>query len=165
MSDQWMQYRPKLQIYEVLDRPGGITVEQALLRADAAMEQHRGKAVEALREAVERLESIVRERNLAHIDEVYTRSTFVLDIAGIFQPALCRAAQSLCELVHRLRALNKWDWAAVQVHVSSMRLLIDMPDAPEDSVKAVLDGLAAVVAKYPDLSPPDPPRPHIVPAT
>ncbi|MES1158378.1 MAG: hypothetical protein ABUL42_00640 [Terricaulis silvestris] len=150
MSEQWMQYRPKLQIYEILDRPGGITVEQALLRADAAMGQHRDKAIEALRESVERLEQIVRERDLAHMDEVYERATFVLDIAGIFQPALCRAAQSLCELVHRLRGVKKWDWAAVHVHVSSMRLLIDMEDAPEESVKAVLDGLAAVVAKYPE---------------
>ncbi|HVY83742.1 MAG TPA: hypothetical protein VG943_01305 [Caulobacterales bacterium] len=162
MSDQWMHYRPKLQIYEILDKPGGITVEQALQRADRAIEQHRDRATEALRENIAKLEAMVRERGAPNPDAVYALATFAVDIAGVYAPPLCRASQSLCELVHRLKAVGKWDWAAVAVHVSSMRLLMDMGAGMEASVQSVLDGLGAVVAKYPDPSPPDPPRPSVV---
>ncbi|MES1200406.1 MAG: hypothetical protein ABUS57_03045 [Pseudomonadota bacterium] len=158
-DDEWMHYRPKLQLYEILDKPGGITVETALRRADQAMEGHRGRANTALRETVEQLEKIARERGEPQPDQVYAHATFIVDIAGIFSPALCRAAQSLCELVHRLRALEKWDWASVAVHAASMRLILDMRPDMTASIDAVLDGLAAVVAKYPDPCPPDPPRP------
>ncbi|HVZ98846.1 MAG TPA: hypothetical protein VG841_00875 [Caulobacterales bacterium] len=164
MSDQWVQYRPKLQIYEILDKPGGVAVEQALQRAEEALEQHRASATHAIRESVTRLEAIVRERGAPDPEQVYAQAGFVLDIAGVYMPALCRASQSLCELVHRLRALGKWDWAAVAVHVSSMRLLLEMRDGMEGAVQSVLDGLAAVVAKYPDPCPPDPPRSAPVPA-
>ncbi|MEJ0058817.1 MAG: hypothetical protein WDM79_04165 [Terricaulis sp.] len=74
-------------------------------------------------------------------EQVYELAVFVLDIAGIYMPALCRAAHSLCELVHRMKAAGKWDWPAIDVHVSAMRLLLEMKEGSDASAKVVLDGL------------------------
>ena len=89
-------------------QPGGISVDQAMQRADAAVEQHRAGATTALRDAMDKLDALARSRDLARIDECYELSCFVLDIAGIFQPPLCRAANSLCELALRMKAAGKW---------------------------------------------------------
>lgn len=159
MSDEWKQYKPKLALYDVLDKPGGVLVGDALRRAEAQVENYRGQANAALGASVAKLEGIVRAGGTPNLDEIYEQATFVLDIAGIFAPPLCRAAHSLCELVHRMKAAGRWDWPAIAVHVSTMRLLIGQKDDKDPGVVSVLNGLGAVVAKYPDPSPPDPPKP------
>jgi hypothetical protein len=165
MSDAWKQYKPDLALYDVLDKPGGVSVDVALKRADQAIENYRGQAMSALRGKMTALEAIARARAAPpDSEQVYELSVFVLDIAGIYLPGLCRAAHSLCELVHRMKAAGKWDWPAIDVHVSSMRLLLEMKEGADASAKVVLDGLGAVVAKYPDPSPPDPPKPKSAPA-
>lgn len=159
MSEPWKQYRPKLALYEILDKPGGVSVDIALRRAQHAIEHYRGRANNALADKVSELEAIARTRGEANSEHIYELATFVLDIAGIFAPPLCRAANSLCDLVHRMSAAGRWDWPSVDVHVSSMRLLMDKFDDKDLTVLSVLSGLSAVVAKFPDPSPPDPPRP------
>jgi hypothetical protein len=163
MSDSWTQYRPKLALYGILDK-GGISVDDAMKRADAAVEGHREKAGAALEAAIEKLEAFARARGAPQHDALYEQSTFVLDIAGIFQPPLFRAAHSLCELTHRMKAAERWDWPAIDVHVGSMRALIGKRDDKDPTVQAVLTGLHAVVARYADPSPPDPPKPAPQPA-
>lgn len=163
MSDAWKQYKPKLALYDVLDKPGGVSVDVALKRAENAIENYRGRATTSLNETLVKLERIAKARAEPNPDEVYELATFVLDIAGIFMPDLCRAAHSLCELVHRMKAAGKWDWPAIDVHVSAMRLLFDVKSDPQ-AVQSVLTGLGAVVARYPDPSPPDPPKPQPAPA-
>lgn len=159
MSDAWKQYKPKLALYDVLDKPGGVSVDTALKRAEGAMENYRGQANAALTQRVQLLEAIAKSRSEEGAAQVYEVATFILDIAGIFQPPLCRAAHSLCELVHRMKAANRWDWAAIDVHVGAMRLLMGKKDDKEPAVLSVLNGLGAVVSKYPDPSPPDPVKP------
>jgi hypothetical protein len=157
MSDSWTQYRPKLALYDILNK-GGVSVDVAMKRADAAVEQHRDKAGVALEAAIDKLDAFARARGGADYDHLYEQATFVLDIAGIFQPPLFRAAHSLCELSHRMKAAARWDWPAIDVHIGSMRLLIGKRDDKDPAVQAVLTGLHAVVARYPDPSPPDPPK-------
>lgn len=154
----WTQYKPKLALYDILDKPGGISVDQAMQRADAALEQHRAGATAALRDAMNKLEELARSRDIARAGECYELSIFVLDIAGIFQPPLCRAANSLCELVLRMKAAGKWDWPSIDVHVSTMKLLADKRDESDPAVQTVLKGLGSVVSRFPDPSPPDPPK-------
>ncbi len=153
MSD-WTQYHPKLKFYDVLDTPGGISVDQAMARADAGVDNHRGRAVTALKDAMRRLEQLRRAADPASHGEIYERAVFVLDIAGVYSPALCHAANSLCDLVHRMNGAGRWDWPSVEVHVSSMRALLDVKDERSPSVLAVLNGLSAVVARFPEASTP-----------
>ena len=159
MSDEWVQYRPKLAIYDVLSKPGGVSVAMAMKRADAALEQHRDEGVKALGAALDKLDELAAARSVDP-DQFYELSTFVLDIAGIFQPPLCRAANSLCDLVQRMKAAGRWDWPSIDVHLASMRLLSGKQDDKDPAVQTVLNGLGAVVSRYPDPSPPDPPRPQ-----
>ena len=158
MSDEWKQYKPKLALYDILDKPGGVSVEMAMRRADAALEHHREDASKALSLTMQKLDALTIARTLAP-DQFYERATFVLDIAGIFQPPLCRAANSLCDLVQRMQAADRWDWPSIEVHLASMRLLMGKTDDKEPSVQTVLKGLGAVVSRFPDPAPPDPPRP------
>lgn len=155
MSD-WTQYHPKLKLYEVLDTPGGISVDQAMTRADAGVENHRGRAIMALKDALRRLEHLRRAADPGSHSEIYERAVFVLDIAGLYAPALCYAANSLCDLVHRMNTAGRWDWPSVEVHVTSMRALLDVKDEKAPSVLAVLNGLSAVVARFPEASAPTP---------
>lgn len=154
----WTQYKPKLQIYDVLDKPGGAGVDQVMKRAEQALENHRIQAIAALRETIAQLEAAARRADDASAARVYALSTDVLDVAGIFLPPLCRAANSLCDLAQRMNAAGRWDWPSVNVHVSAMRLLLDRTDESDPAVQAVLRGLGSVVAKFPDPAPPDPPR-------
>jgi len=158
MSDSWTQYRPKLALYDILDKGGGVSVATAMQRADAAVEVHRAEATKALTAALAKLDALGAARTQAP-DEFYEHATFVLDIAGIFQPPLCRAANSLCDLVQRMKAAERWDWASIDVHLASMRLLAGKTNDKDPSVQTVLNGLGAVVSRFPDPSPPDPPKP------
>jgi hypothetical protein len=158
MTNAWKQYKPKLAIYDILDKPGGVSVDVAMRRADQAVENHRGQAETALTEAIQKLDALTRAGGTGKPDEVYELATFVLDIAGIYHPSLCRAANSLCDLSQRMQAADRWDWPSVSVHVSSMRLLTDRKDENDPAVQAVLRGLGSVVAKFPDPNPPDPPK-------
>lgn len=155
MSD-WTQIHPKLRLYDVLDTPGGVTVDQALSRAKTGVENHRGRAMGALKDALRRLEQLRRAADPGSYDEIYERAAFVLDIASLYAPALCRAANSLCDLAHRMNAAGRWDWPSVEVHVSSMHALFDVKDDTAPSVQAVLNGLSAVVARFPETSAPPP---------
>ena len=158
MSDSWTQYRPKLALYDILAKGGGVSVVTAMQRADAAVEAHRAEATKALGVTLAKLDALAAARTLAP-DEFYEHSTFVLDIAGIFQPPLCRAANSLCDLVQRMKAAERWDWPSIDVHLASMRLLAGKTDDKDPAVQTVLNGLGAVVSRFPDPLPPDPPKP------
>lgn len=153
----WKQYKPNLPIYDVLDKPGGVSVDVAMQRAEQAVENYRGQALGALSDAVAKLEARVRAGGEGEPDALYAQALFVLDIAGIYNPALCRAANSLCDLAQRMKAASKWDWPSVAVHVSAMRLLMERPDERDAAAQAVLQGLGSVVARFPDPHP-EPPR-------
>lgn len=153
----WTQYKPKLALYDVLDKPGGASVDAAMKRAEQAVENYRGQAMVAMNDSIRKLDQLTAAK--ADTGSVYQLSLDVLNVAGLYHPSICRVANSLCDLAQRLQAAGRWDWPSVAVHVSSMRLLTDRADESDASVQAVLRGLATIVAKYPDPSPPAPPRP------
>ncbi len=152
MSEPWKQFRPQLSLYEALEKPGGVSVDTALKRAENAMEAYRVQANSATAQRVQQLEIIAKSRSEEGASMIYDISTYILDIAGLFQPPLCRAAQSLCELVHRMNAAERWDWPSIDVHISAMRLLMGRREDKEPADMSILLGLSAVVAKYPDPS-------------
>lgn len=155
MSGSWKQYKPKLAIYDILDKPGGVSVDMAMKRAEQAVENFRGQAMAALGKSIDDLDAAARAGGAAQPERVYALSMDVLDVAGIYHPALCRTANSLCDLTQRMQGAGKWDWSSVAVHVSAMRLMLTREEN-DPAVQAVLKGLGSVVAKYPDLNPPEP---------
>ncbi|NEX95030.1 hypothetical protein [Caulobacter sp. 17J65-9] len=124
-------------------RAGGLTVEQALSRAGAALEGHRAEAMTAIERTVVKLEAAAgAERETTTPDRIYDLSAEILDIAGLFgaQP-LCDASWSLCELADRLRSRGEWEWAGVEVHVRALRFLLTAGYETTPVLKAVIDGL------------------------
>jgi hypothetical protein len=124
-----------------------------------------------LSEAGQRLEAI-RDPTLAHIDRVVERiqqlgrvlgeapdpaaahklyhlANEICGIAGAFGLIhLGKAAYSLCELLDRLDAANKWNWVAVQVHLDGLQLL--RTNAGEDAERdQIIDGLVRIVSLNP----------------
>lgn len=138
---------PKLRLQAALGDPRGVLVDEAIDRATTEMGTHRESAMVEVDRALAHL------RALAHAPEpgsdpedIYRLSEEVVDLAGLFAPALCRAAQSLCDLAAKRRGKGDVDRAALSVHVESMLLLRVMgPD--DERATAVLAGLHAVVAK------------------
>lgn len=155
---EWTQYKPKLAFYDVLDKPGGVSVDEAMKRAERAVENYRGQAMTEMGRLIGALEKGVQTRGEADAKGVYQLSLDVLNIAGLYHPSICRVANSLCDLAQRMSAAGRWDWPSVGVHVSAMRLLTERTDETDPAVQAVLRGLASVVAKFPDPHPAEPPR-------
>jgi hypothetical protein len=155
---EWMQYKPKLALYDILDTPGGVSVDDAMKRAEGAVENYRGQAMAEMSRLIRALEQAAQTRGDADAKGVYQLSLDVLNIAGLYHPSICRVANSLCDLAQRMAACGRWDWPSVGVHVSAMRLLTERTDQTDPATQAVLRGLASVVAKFPDPSPVDPPR-------
>ncbi|MDX2274010.1 MAG: hypothetical protein NW206_01055 [Hyphomonadaceae bacterium] len=144
------QIRPKLAFYDVLDKPGGASVDDALARADRALEQHRGLALAEMSRLIRALELGAQSRRDQDAANVFQQSLDVLNLAGLYHPSICRVANSLCDLAERMKAAGRWDWPSVGVHVSSMRLLTDRADNSDPAVASVLRGLAEVVARFPE---------------
>src|SRR5262249_16429862 len=120
-------------------------------RADAGLEAHRKQANAMIRLKLRELDELAQ----AHADDkaaLYERAAYVLDIAGLFLPPLCRAAFSLCDLITRMQASGRWDWPSVDVHLAAMRLLLAKSDDKDPEVQTMLSGLGAVVGRHPDAS-------------
>ena len=86
----------------------------------------------------------------AWLDEVYVLGSSVLDSVGPFGlDDVSAAAFSLCDLSDRLRSAGRNDPASIEVHVRSLRLLLQLPQDAVAGRREVLDGLERVVARFP----------------
>lgn len=141
--------KPKLDFYGVLDGKGGVSIDEALRRADAGLEAHRKQANAMIRFKLRELNELAAART-PDSDALYERAAYILDIAGLFLPPLCRASFSLCDLITRMAASGRWDWPSVDVHLAAMRLLLAKSDDKDPSVQTMLSGLGAVVGRHPD---------------
>lgn len=141
------KYYPKLRLQAALGDPRGLLVDEAIERATAEMATHSEGAMLEVDRAIARMRALAAPPN-AHLDpaEVYRLSEEVVNLAGLFAPALCRAAQSLCDLAAKRTGKGELDRAARSVHVESM-LLLRMMGPADERAAAVLAGLHAVVAK------------------
>jgi hypothetical protein len=135
------------RLADMIRVPGGKTVERALADGQAAVEQYRPVVIEDIDARIARLEALTAE-TAADGEAVYADALGVIEHAGLFGlEAVGRAAYSLCELVERLRARSLWDAESVAVHVGAIRLLRGMADQNGPESRALLAGLAAVLAK------------------
>src|SRR5208282_468897 len=108
-------------------RPGGVTVSEALKRADAALEVLRGPCLASIDESLEEMEARfgpAAERSAASFKELYRLASGIVD-ASIFlsHTDLDKAARALCQLTALCEANATWDWVAVDLHITTLRLL------------------------------------------
>ena len=139
------------RLSKIIRQPGGTTVQGALKDAKRNLEKIR---LECILEIDFKLGVIQQKFGQAQqkpsdadLDELYRLSNDIVGMAGVFEMnELGEAAFSLCELVDRLKAPDQWDWPAVEVHLSGLRLLrYSTPGRPEN--QAVLNGLRKLTAR------------------
>jgi hypothetical protein len=129
--------------------PGGVRVADALRQADANLELIREPCLADIDQQLDGMDRLTAEGGEAPGDEIklaiYRHGNDIHAIAGVFGLAeMSAAAFCLCELVDRLRSRSGWSKPAVEVHLSSLRLLRHPSD---DNRISVVEGLKRLTEK------------------
>jgi hypothetical protein len=135
---------------QIMREPGGVRVGEAMERADRNLESIKDECLGEMDKELAELEALCNEGGRHPEDplkrRIYDISNDLVAVAGAFGLSeLGQAAFSLCELVDRLRGLGKWSQAAVEVHLSSCRLL--RQHAPGEDRSSVIEGLRSLTMR------------------
>lgn len=143
---------PRNRLGQLVARPGGITVSEALERAEAGLSEMAEPWAEALDEAIAKLGvacAALRERprDASALTAAYALADEIVGLAGPAKlEAVGRAAYSLCDLLDRAQSggAAPVDLRAVQVHLQALALLRRPASETggESGRSAILDGLA-----------------------
>lgn len=143
---------PKVRLTEILKTPGGLTVAEALERAQTNLEEIRPTCIADLTALLEYAEAGLKQlpepaddAGLADLYAIAVRGIGAGAVCGV--PAVDEALTSLCDLIDHLRTRGRFDREAVAVHVRAWRLLMN-PDLPDGGAEPVLDGLRKVTSRY-----------------
>lgn len=143
---------PKVRLTELLKAPGGLTVADALARAQANLETLKPTCLaeqiallEYAEAALDRLGATFDDAALAELYAIAVRGIGTGSVCGA--PAVDEALNSLCDLVDHFRNNGQYDRDAIGVHVRAWRLLLN-PDLPVEGAQPVLAGLRKVAARY-----------------
>lgn len=146
-------YEVETKLKSMVNRSDGIRVSEAVKKAEANVQSYKATGVASMDEKINQLVEIC-ERMRSGINEaderkVYLLSNDIFDAAGMFgEPELSEAAYSLCEMIGNRAERVPLSWDAVNVHISSMRLLRQSAsDADAAPRQAVLQGLRKVTAR------------------
>jgi hypothetical protein len=149
MMSTAQKFYPRNTLAAMINRPGGITIADALSRAEANVETIRGDCLAAIDEALAAVQGLIPANGAPSPDAVNAMYQYANDIVGVAVTydlrELSRAAYSLCELLDRQRARDAWSARAVSVHIEALRLLRE-PNADADGRAAILVGLEQVLA-------------------
>jgi hypothetical protein len=146
-------FRPENRLAKAVDRPGGVTVADAISRASEQLEAVRGECMGALDEKIALIEALTSSTAFSSCGEdirrVYDLANEILNEAGVFAlMELSEAGRSLCDLTGGARKDAALDLRAIRVHVAAMKSL-RRPEVHGDAATraAVLEGLRQVTAK------------------
>lgn len=127
-------------------RPGGITIEEAVERAEQGLESQRERIMELLQAQVDLLNSLCRRRPPKADGKIYALASALVDMAGFLDiPPFYTAAYSLCEAAHQMTAANAWSWPEVEVHAHALTLILANDCQGGEAIDELLAGLHAVV--------------------
>lgn len=143
METGTFKYRTNLA--RKMSAPGGLTIREAISRAEAGLELHREDAMTGLAEALSGLEASCAGRA---VDCIYDEAAALLDTAGFFNTGpLYMALFSLCEISSRMTETGAWDWPSIEVHVRAVRLILAEGCRETEGTRVIIDGLAAVARR------------------
>lgn len=136
------------RLAKLIDLPGGLTLADALTRADRNLDKVKDGYLETIDARIAEIEGLAAGGRppAATVERLYAASNEMVATAGVFGlTELGQAAYSFCELIDRLRTADTWSAEAVAVHVNAMKLLRH-PQAAEShgGADAVVEGLRKV---------------------
>ncbi len=139
---------PELRLKQLLEEPGGITIADALMRADDAIEASRDAGLKAVDEKISAIAVCEREDAGDTTDTCYKLSNEIYAEAGMMRLSeLSDVAHNLCELLSggASEAVSK---RAIRVHIDAMRALRSpAASSSRDLRRAVLEELHRLTAR------------------
>ena len=146
------RFAPPNRLAHFVNTADGITLAEALARADANLDEIRPPSLERIDEALAELGAKAPPHpSSAQVERIYGLANELAGTAGVFGlTGLGRAAYSLCELLDGMKGPGGWNAGAVTVHLDGLRLLRaeDGGALPPEAVAAVLTGLDKVRARF-----------------
>ena len=143
----------KSRLARLAFEPGGVTVDEALRRADASVQSLRESSVAIADATVAEIEArfgaVATDRAQAAFGDLYRLAGRIVDASALATGRdLDKAGQALCRLVRRCEARNAWDWVAVDLHIETLKLLHSTGAAMGEANRArLLDALERMSRK------------------
>ncbi|KAK0360550.1 hypothetical protein LTR94_026869 [Friedmanniomyces endolithicus] len=127
-------------------RQGGLTVKEALKRAEEGLALQRAGALLTLSEQVDVLVAHCLSAEAQRQAHVYPLASAMVNTAGYLDvPAFYDAAYSLCDAAERMSEAKTWSWPCVEVHARALGLTLSQGGARTPETRRLLEGLKAVV--------------------
>lgn len=142
------RFYPEVRLKQVLAEPGGISVAQAVERANRGIESVRESCLSAVDDKLTSITTLSRSEDAKAGADIYRYANEIYAEAGVFGlTELSQAAHSLCQLMSSAEE-DRLPREAVLVHIDAMRAL-RRPDVAGDQAArmAVLKGLRTVVER------------------
>lgn len=155
-------FQPENRLANALRKPGGVTLGEALARAERRLETVRDDCVAALDGKIEALAAIAAARDAAQAASAYAHASDIFSLSGTFGlKEFSEAAHSLCRLLDTCREKDGWSsaaargreadslmWQSVGVHIDALRTL-RRPELSRDVAAraAVVEGLRRIAAR------------------
>lgn len=131
-------------------RPGGLSMEEALARAEEGLALQRARTMLVLREKVDALTALSAARTPETQGEVYPLASALVDMAGYLEvPPFYAAAYSLCDVADRMASAGIWSWPSVEVHARALSLILADDCRGGETTDDLLAGLRAVADHAP----------------
>lgn len=143
-------HKPENNLAKIYRGADGITLSEAILRADVAIERRRPHLVQAIHDKLSILQSAADSvggpQQASEIQRVYRLANEIFAEAGALGlDRLSWAARSFCDLIVVFKAEARWDREAVEVYVATMRLMHSLPPSTDDRQwEAIQSGLKRI---------------------
>jgi|GEM_PF-5707965 len=138
-------------------RDGGKSASEALNAAAAFIVAEQEKYFTWVAADLDELDRLLAKldaapESIAANEAAYHKATHIRDLGGSFgHQIITDAADSLCELLYRLRTAQLYSREAIAAHRAALKLVcaISFGALPPESGPTLLAGLHSVVEKYP----------------
>lgn len=141
-------HRPNYAITPKIRNGKGMAIPDAVRQAEANVEAMRDSLSGELAAKIDQMEVLLAGRS-PKVDPVYDLAEGLIAVAGACGlNGAASAAHSLCELLDRMSAADRFDREPIMVHLSALRLLSLSGAVAEDEAGQILDGLERVCARY-----------------
>ena len=147
-------FKVENRLAKVIVLPGGVTVAEALRRADSRVASVRERCLDSLVEKGRRLQQLAELGRTGSdrqaVLDLYAVANEVFSVASAFDmPDLADSAYGLCDLVSGPDDQSTINWGAVDVYVDGVRFLCSADGETDLAMRsAIVAGLRAITARF-----------------
>lgn len=138
------------RLAKALGRRSGLTLQEAVTAADERLEVLRERSLREVDRTIldiAALAQAAKSLDDPRVQQIYVAANRIVAIAGVFEKdELGEAAYSLCELISRFRAVERWSSDMVAVHVDALQAMRAAQSHTAAHRAALREGLQRVVA-------------------